>query len=126
MRIKILTLALLLMIANQTTSLAPKDIPCKLTNENTEITGEIEDEIENEENEQEDEVENEDVATQNNQENANNKKEDEHDGLVYVEGFGYVKDSGPAQGKTVHSDGDINKMVGTMDQEVDTDENLTN
>ena len=56
MRIKILTLALLLMIANQTTSLAPKDIPCKLTNENTEITGEIEDEIENEENEQGDEV----------------------------------------------------------------------
>lgn len=42
-------------------------------------------------------------------------KEDGHDGLVYVEGFGYVKDSGPAQGKTVHSDGDINKMVGTMD-----------
>ena len=79
------------------------------------LTGEIEDEIENEENEQEDEVENEDVATQNNQENANNKKEDGHDGLVYVEGFGYVKDSGPAQGKTVHSDGDINKMVGTMD-----------
>ena len=115
MRIKILTLALLLMIANQTTSLAPKDIPCKLTNENTGITGEIEDEIENEENEQEDEVENEDVATQNNQENANNKKEDGHDGLAYVEGFGYVKDSGSAQGKTVHSDGDINKMVGTMD-----------
>ena len=119
MRIKILTLALLLMIANQTTSLAPKDIPCKLTNENTEITTKVEDEmgdeIENEENEQEDEVENEDVATQNNQENANNKKEDGHDGLVYVEGFGYVKDSGPAQGKTVHSDGDINKMVGTMD-----------
>ena len=52
-----------------------------------------EEEIENEENEQEDEVENEDVATQNNQENANNKKEDGHDGLVYVEGFGYVKDS---------------------------------
>ena len=35
--------------------------------------------------------------------------------LVYVEGFGYVEDSGPAQGKTVCSDGDINKMVGTMD-----------
>ena len=35
--------------------------------------------------------------------------------LVYVEGFGYVEDSGPAQSKTVHSDGDINKMVGTMD-----------
>ena len=35
--------------------------------------------------------------------------------LVYVEGFGYVEDSGPAQGITVHSDGDINKMVGTMD-----------
>ena len=35
--------------------------------------------------------------------------------LEYVEGFGYVEDSGPAQGKTVHSDGDINKMVGTMD-----------
>lgn len=34
---------------------------------------------------------------------------------VYVEGFGYVEDSGPAQGKVVHSDGDINKMVGTMD-----------
>ena len=35
--------------------------------------------------------------------------------LVYVEGFGYVEDSGPAQGITVHSDGDVNKMVGTMD-----------
>ena len=34
---------------------------------------------------------------------------------IYVEGFGYVEDSCPAQGKTVHSDGDINKMVGTMD-----------
>jgi len=34
---------------------------------------------------------------------------------VYVEGFGYVEDSGPAQSITVHSDGDINKMVGTMD-----------
>ena len=34
---------------------------------------------------------------------------------VYVEGFGYVEDSGPVQGKTVHSDGDINKMVGTME-----------
>ena len=35
--------------------------------------------------------------------------------LEYVEGFGYVEDPGPAQGITVHSDGDINKMVGTMD-----------
>ena len=34
---------------------------------------------------------------------------------VYVEGFRYVEDSGLAEGKTVHSDGNINKMVGTMD-----------
>lgn len=34
---------------------------------------------------------------------------------MYVEGFGYVEEARPAQGKTVHSEGDINKMVGSMD-----------
>jgi len=34
---------------------------------------------------------------------------------VYVEGFGYVDDSCPADSITVDSDGDINKIVGRMD-----------
>ncbi|OQB12600.1 MAG: hypothetical protein BWY15_02163 [Firmicutes bacterium ADurb.Bin193] len=35
----------------------------------------------------------------------------------YVEGFGYVEYSGPNQGETVDSGGDINKMVGYMGDE---------
>ena len=35
--------------------------------------------------------------------------------LEYVEGFGYVPCGKPPVCITVHSDGDINKMVGTMD-----------
>lgn len=35
--------------------------------------------------------------------------------LEYVEGFGYVPCGKPTVCITVHSDGDINKMVGTMD-----------
>ena len=34
---------------------------------------------------------------------------------TYVEGFGYVEASGPAIIIQVHSNGDINKQVGTMD-----------
>ena len=36
-------------------------------------------------------------------------------GKAYVEGFGYVEIGGPTQVITGYSDGDINKMVGTMD-----------
>ena len=52
--------------------------------------------------------------TENEPENVN-PDSNSPQGKAYVEGFGCVEDSGPAQGKTVHSDGDINKMVGTMD-----------
>ncbi len=36
-------------------------------------------------------------------------------GQIYVDGFGYVDVGGPNQGKIVDSEGDINKMVGSMD-----------
>lgn len=36
-------------------------------------------------------------------------------GQVYIEGFGYVSESGNAQTQTVISEGDINKQVGNMD-----------
>ena len=36
-------------------------------------------------------------------------------GKAYVEGFGYVEIGGPTQVITGYSDGDINKMVGTME-----------
>ena len=34
---------------------------------------------------------------------------------VYIEGFGYVSESGNAQTQTIISDGDMNKQVGSMD-----------
>ena len=37
------------------------------------------------------------------------------DGKVYVEGFGYVEKAGQTKVQTGVSDGDINKMVGSMD-----------
>lgn len=40
---------------------------------------------------------------------------DTKDGMIYVEGFGWIKDEGGGgQGTTVDGDGDINKQIGIM------------
>lgn len=44
-----------------------------------------------------------------------NKKQTSERGKVYVDGFGYVDKAGETKTQTGVSDGDINKMVGTMD-----------
>ena len=44
-----------------------------------------------------------------------NKKQTSEKGKVYVDGFGYVDKSGETKTQTGVSDGDINKMVGSMD-----------
>ena len=44
-----------------------------------------------------------------------NKKQTSEKGKVYVDGFGYVDKAGETKTQTGVSDGDINKMVGTMD-----------
>lgn len=44
------------------------------------------------------------------------KAGDQKSGMIYVDGFGWVKDEGGgATGETIDGDGDINKMVGQMD-----------
>lgn len=44
-----------------------------------------------------------------------NKKQTSEKGKVYVDGFGYVDKAGEIKTQTGVSDGDINKMVGSMD-----------
>ena len=44
-----------------------------------------------------------------------NKKQTSEKGKVYVDGFGYVDKAGETKTQTGASDGDINKMVGSMD-----------
>ena len=44
-----------------------------------------------------------------------NKKQASEKGKVYVDGFGYVDKAGETKTQTGVSDGDINKMVGSMD-----------
>ena len=44
-----------------------------------------------------------------------NKKQTSEKGKVYVDGFGYVDKAGETKTRTGVSDGDINKMVGSMD-----------
>ena len=44
-----------------------------------------------------------------------NKKQTSEKGKVYVDGFGYVDKAGETKTQTGVSDGDINKMLGTMD-----------
>mgnify|MGYP004673716979 FL=1 len=44
-----------------------------------------------------------------------NKKQTSEKGKVYVDGFGYVDKAGETKTQTGVSDGDINKMVGSMD-----------
>lgn len=44
-----------------------------------------------------------------------NKKQTSEKEKVYVDGFGYVDKAGETKTQTGVSDGDINKMVGTMD-----------
>ena len=51
----------------------------------------------------------------NNTTSSSNKSQSSGNGKVYIDGFGYVEKSGNTQVKTGVSDGDINKMVGTMD-----------
>ena len=60
------------------------------------------------------EVANPENHTENELENAN-PDSNPPKGKAYVEGFGYVEIGGPTQVITGYSDGDINKMVGTMD-----------
>ncbi len=43
------------------------------------------------------------------------KKQTSEKGKVYVDGFGYVDKAGETKTQTGVSDGDINKMVGSMD-----------
>ena len=45
----------------------------------------------------------------------NNKTNTASNGKVYVDGFGYVEKAGETKVQTGVSDGDINKMVGSMD-----------
>lgn len=51
----------------------------------------------------------------NNTTSSPNKSQSSGSGKVYIDGFGYVEKSGNTKVKTGVSDGDINKMVGTMD-----------
>ena len=44
-----------------------------------------------------------------------NKKQTSEKGKAYVDGFGYVDKAGETKTQTGVSDGDINKMVGSMD-----------
>lgn len=44
-----------------------------------------------------------------------NKKQTSEKGKVYVDGFGYVDKAGETKTQTGVSDGDVNKMVGSMD-----------
>ena len=46
---------------------------------------------------------------------VNNSTSSSSGGKVYVEGFGYVEKAGKTQVQTGVSDGDINKMIGSMD-----------
>ena len=46
---------------------------------------------------------------------VNNSNSSSSGGKVYVEGFGYVEKAGKTQVQTGVSDGDINKMIGSMD-----------
>lgn len=46
---------------------------------------------------------------------VNNTSSSSSGGKVYVEGFGYVEKAGKTQVQTGVSDGDINKMIGSMD-----------
>ena len=46
---------------------------------------------------------------------VNNGSSSSSGGKVYVEGFGYVEKAGKTQVQTGVSDGDINKMIGSMD-----------
>ena len=45
----------------------------------------------------------------------NSNKNQASTGKVYIEGFGYVEKAGQTRTQTGVSDGDINKMVGSMD-----------
>ena len=49
------------------------------------------------------------------QSNNNNKTKTASTSKVYVDGFGYVEKAGETKVQTGVSDGDINKMVGSMD-----------
>lgn len=46
---------------------------------------------------------------------SNSSKNQASSGKVYVDGFGYVEKAGQTRTQTGVSDGDINKMVGSMD-----------
>lgn len=46
---------------------------------------------------------------------SNSNKNQASSGKVYVDGFGYVEKAGQTRTQTGVSDGDINKMVGSMD-----------
>lgn len=46
---------------------------------------------------------------------SNSNKNQASSGKVYIEGFGYVEKAGQTRTQTGVSDGDINKMVGSMD-----------
>ena len=49
------------------------------------------------------------------QSSNNNKSNTASSGKVYIDGFGYVDKAGETKVQTGVSDGDINKMVGSMD-----------
>ena len=54
--------------------------------------------------------------THPNQSVSQPKTGDKKNGMIYVDGFGWVKDEGGgAVGETIDGDGDINKQVGQMD-----------
>lgn len=46
---------------------------------------------------------------------SSNQSQSAESGKVYIEGFGYVEKAGETKTQTGVSDGDINKMVGSMD-----------
>lgn len=55
------------------------------------------------------------VETNSETNSETNKKQTSEKGKVYVDGFGYVDKAGETKTQTGVSDGDINKMVGSMD-----------
>ena len=53
--------------------------------------------------------------TKVNSDSGKPKNGDKKDGMIYIEGFGWIVDEGgTASGEVIGSDGDINKQVGNM------------
>lgn len=55
------------------------------------------------------------VVVEEKTQSVNRTNQSKKDGQVYIDGFGYMEKAGQTKTQTGVSDGDINKMVGSMD-----------